>query len=70
MGCSFSLALGIGGIDHLDLDHTPLLMSEDVTAGGYSYDGPRLCPAEGPGLAMTPTCAQTPPATTVGPEGR
>jgi L-alanine-DL-glutamate epimerase-like enolase superfamily enzyme len=49
MAVSFSLVLGFGGIDHLDLD-TPLLMSEDPWIGGYSYDGPRLVPSSEPGL--------------------
>ncbi len=53
MGVSFSLVLGLGGIDHLDLD-TPLLMSEDPWTGGYSYDGPRLVPSDQPGLGMQP----------------
>ncbi len=53
MGVSFSLVLGFGGIDHLDLD-TPLLMSDDPWVGGYSYDGPRLHPWREPGLGMAP----------------
>jgi L-alanine-DL-glutamate epimerase-like enolase superfamily enzyme len=53
MGVSFSLVLGLGGIDHLDLD-TPLLMSDDPWVGGYSYDGPRLLPSNEPGLGMHP----------------
>lgn len=53
MGVSFSLVLGFGGIDHLDLD-TPLLMSEDPWTGGYTYDGPRMIPSLEPGLGMRP----------------
>jgi L-alanine-DL-glutamate epimerase-like enolase superfamily enzyme len=53
MGVSFSLVLGWGGIDYLDLD-TPLLMAEDPWVGGYSYDGPRLLPWRDPGLGMHP----------------
>lgn len=53
MGVSFSLVLGFGGIEHLDLD-TPLLMSEDPWEGGYAYDGPRLLPSLEPGLGMRP----------------
>ncbi|HXV12766.1 MAG TPA: dipeptide epimerase [Candidatus Krumholzibacteria bacterium] len=53
MGVSFSLVLGLGGIDHLDLD-TPLLMSDDPWVGGYAYDGPRLLPCDEPGLGMQP----------------
>ena len=53
MGVSFSLVLGFGGIDHLDLD-TPLLMADDPWLGGYSYDGPRMIPSPEPGLGMRP----------------
>ncbi|MGC3974907.1 MAG: hypothetical protein QM771_11050, partial [Nitrospira sp.] len=41
MGCSFSLVLGLGDFDVLDLD-TPLLLSTDPVIGGYRYEGPRL----------------------------
>ena len=51
MGCSFSLVLGLGGFDVLDLD-TPLLLASDPVMGGYRYDGPRLQPWSGPGLDM------------------
>ena len=51
MGCSFSLVLGLGGFDVLDLD-TPLLLASDPVAGGYQYDGPNLQPWSGPGLDM------------------
>ncbi|MBS0170289.1 MAG: dipeptide epimerase [Nitrospira sp.] len=51
MGCSFSLVLGMGGFDVLDLD-TPLLLSTDPIAGGYQYSGPRLRPWQEAGLAM------------------
>ena len=51
MGCSFSLVLGMGGFDVLDLD-TPLLLSADPIAGGYRYSGPRLHPWQDSGLAM------------------
>jgi L-Ala-D/L-Glu epimerase len=54
MGCSFSLVLGLGGFDLLDLD-TPLLLIEDPVAGGYRYEGPYLQPWSGPGLDMTVT---------------
>lgn len=53
MGVSFSLVLGFGGIEHLDLD-TPLLMAEDPWTGGYTYDGPRMIPSLEPGLGMRP----------------
>lgn len=53
MGVSFSLVLGFGGIDHLDLD-TPLLMADDPWVGGYTYDGPRMIPSLEPGLGMRP----------------
>jgi len=51
MGCSFSLVLGLGGFDVLDLD-TPLLLADDPVAGGYRYDGSRLQPWSGSGLDM------------------
>ncbi|MEK6639428.1 MAG: dipeptide epimerase [Nitrospirota bacterium] len=51
MGCSFSLVLGLGGFDVLDLD-TPLLLANDPVSGGYRYDGPRLQPCSEPGLDM------------------
>ncbi|HKO29506.1 MAG TPA: dipeptide epimerase [Nitrospiraceae bacterium] len=51
MGCSFSLVLGLGGFDILDLD-TPLLLTSDPVAGGYRYDGAHLQPWSGPGLDM------------------
>jgi len=51
MGCSFSLVLGLGGFDVLDLD-TPLLLISDPVTGGYQYHGPRLQPWSNPGLDM------------------
>jgi L-Ala-D/L-Glu epimerase len=51
MGCSFSLVLGLGGFDVLDLD-TPLLLASDPVTGGYRYEGSRLQPWSGPGLDM------------------
>lgn len=51
MGCSFSLVLGLGDVDVLDLD-TPLLLSTDPVTGGYRYQGPRLQPWQEPGLNM------------------
>jgi L-alanine-DL-glutamate epimerase-like enolase superfamily enzyme len=56
MGCSFSLVLGLGGFDVLDLD-TPLLLADDPVTGGYRYDGSYLQPWSGLGLDMktTPT---------------
>ena len=51
MGCSFSLVLGLGGFDVLDLD-TPLLLINDPVTGGYRYEGSRLQPWSGPGLDM------------------
>lgn len=51
MGCSFSLVLGLGGFDVLDLD-TPLLLSTDPVTGGYHYNGPRLHPWHEAGLDM------------------
>lgn len=41
MSFSYAIALGKGGVDHIDLD-TPLFMAEDPLAGGYAYAGPRL----------------------------
>ena len=52
MGCSFSLVLGLGSFDVLDLD-TPLLLASDPITGGYRYKGPHLQPWSGPGLDMT-----------------
>ena len=52
MGCSFSLVLGLGGFDVLDLD-TPLLLAGDPVTGGYRYEGAHLQPWSGPGLDMT-----------------
>ncbi|MFO0731084.1 MAG: dipeptide epimerase [Nitrospiraceae bacterium] len=52
MGCSFSLVLGLGHFDVLDLD-TPLLLADDPVTGGYRYDGPHLQPWREPGLDMT-----------------
>ena len=49
MGCSFSLVLGLGGFEVLDLD-TPLLLATDPVKGGYEYAGPRLLPWQGSGL--------------------
>ncbi len=49
MGCSYGLALGIGGCSVLDLD-TPLLLGTDPVTGGYAYEGPLLLPWHGPGL--------------------
>ena len=51
MGCSWSLVLGLGDFEFLDLD-TPLLLSVDPVRGGYGYDGPWLQPWESPGLGM------------------
>ena len=55
MGCSFSLVLGQGGFDVLDLD-TPLLLSTDPVLGGYGYSGPILHPWYGAGLDMQTPC--------------
>ena len=51
MGCSFSLVLGLGGFDVLDLD-TPLLLAGDPVTDGYRYEGSLLQPWSGPGLDM------------------
>ena len=62
MGCSFSLVLGLGGFDVLDLD-TPLLLASDPVTGGYRYEGSRLQPWSESGLGMK---ADPPPnATTI-----
>ena len=55
MGCSFSLVLGQGGFDVLDLD-TPLLLSTDPVLGGYDYSGPILHPWYKAGLDMQTPC--------------
>ena len=62
MGCSFSLVLGLGGFDVLDLD-TPLLLASDPVTGGYRYEGARLQPWLGPGLDMK--AAPSPNVTTI-----
>jgi L-alanine-DL-glutamate epimerase-like enolase superfamily enzyme len=62
MGCSFSLVLGLGGFDVLDLD-TPLLLASDPVTGGYRYEGSRLQPWSGPGLDMK--AAPSPNVTTI-----
>ncbi|MCY4612928.1 MAG: dipeptide epimerase [Nitrospira sp.] len=49
MGCSYSIAMGLGGCPVLDLD-TPLLLDTDPIDGGYTYEGPLLQPWYGPGL--------------------
>lgn len=51
MGCSFSLVLGLGGFEVLDLD-TPLLLSHDPIVRGYQYEGPTLLPWQQPGLDL------------------
>ena len=51
MGCSFTLVLGLGGFELLDLD-TPLLLAADPVQGGYSYTGAVLQPCAGAGLDM------------------
>ena len=51
MGCSYGLAMGIGGCSVLDLD-TPLLLETDPVDGGYTYKGPWLQPWHGPGLDL------------------
>jgi o-succinylbenzoate synthase len=56
MGCSFSLVLGLGGFEILDLD-TPLLLASDPVRGGYQYKGPRLVPWQASGLGMDITPA-------------
>ena len=62
MGCSFSLVLGLGGFEMLDLD-TPLLLASDPVTGGYRYEGPHLQPWSDPGLDMT--TAPSPNVTTI-----
>ncbi|MEO5954304.1 MAG: dipeptide epimerase [Nitrospiraceae bacterium] len=52
MGCSFSLVLGLGGFEVLDLD-TPLLLANDPVTSGYRYDVPCLQPWSRSGLDMT-----------------
>ena len=57
MGCSYGLAMGLGGCPVLDLD-TPLLLETDPIDGGYTYEGPRLQPWHGPGLDLSIPCFQ------------
>jgi L-alanine-DL-glutamate epimerase-like enolase superfamily enzyme len=51
MGCSWSMVLGLGGFEILDLD-MPLLLSIDPIQGGYQYKGSSLHPYHEPGLGM------------------
>ena len=51
MGCSWSMVLGLGGFEVLDLD-MPLLLSIDPVHGGYQYTGSSLHPHHEPGLGM------------------
>ncbi len=53
MAFSYSVVLGVGGIEFLDLD-TPLLLASDPHAGGFAYDGPRLALWREPGVGATP----------------
>jgi len=52
MGCSWSLVLGVGGFELLDLD-MPLLLSSDPVQGGYAYEGSTLHPCHSSGLGMS-----------------
>jgi len=52
MGCSWSLVLGFGGFEILDLD-MPLLLSIDPIKGGYHYEGAMLHPWYESGLGMS-----------------
>ena len=51
MGCSWSMVLGLGGFEIVDLD-MPLLLSVDPIQGGYEYVGSSLHPWHEPGLGM------------------
>ncbi len=51
MGCSWSMVLGLGGFEILDLD-MPLLLSVDPMEGGYQYKGASLQPYHEPGLGV------------------
>jgi L-alanine-DL-glutamate epimerase-like enolase superfamily enzyme len=51
MGCSWSMVLGLGGFEILDLD-MPLLLAIDPIQGGYEYVGSSLQPCYEPGLGM------------------
>ena len=51
MGCSFSLVLGLGGFEFIDLD-MPLLLTHDPAKGGYRYEGCRLYPWASAGLGQ------------------
>lgn len=62
MGCSFSLVLGLGSFDVLDLD-TPLLLANDPVTGGYRYDGSHLQFWTGSGLDLK--AAPSPNVTTI-----
>jgi L-alanine-DL-glutamate epimerase-like enolase superfamily enzyme len=51
MGCSWSLVLGLGGFEILDLD-MPLLLAVDPIQGGYIYERSMLHPWQESGLGM------------------
>lgn len=51
MGCSWSMVLGLGGFEFLDLD-MPLWLAGDPVQGGYTYEGPVMQPWETPGLGL------------------
>jgi len=51
MGCSWSMVLGLGGFEILDLD-IPLLLSVDPIKGGYRYERSWLYPWCESGLGM------------------
>jgi L-alanine-DL-glutamate epimerase-like enolase superfamily enzyme len=52
MGCSWSLVLGLGGFELLDLD-MPLLLAVDPLVGGYQYEGSTLHPWHESGLGLS-----------------
>ncbi len=53
VGCSLSVAAGLGSVSYFDLD-TPLLMKNDLFSGGYEYSGPELRISESHGLGIEP----------------
>lgn len=53
MTVSASLASGLGGFTHVDLD-TPLFFAENPFSGGFEMAGPKLLLAQEPGHGVTP----------------
>ena len=53
VGCSLSVAAGLGSVSYFDLG-TPLLLKNELFSGGYDYSGSELRISEGHGLGIEP----------------